>query len=246
VLAIVGAFREEIAGIRSFLQIKRTFRAGRIVAYEGLSGDRKIVLARGGVGKQGAEAAAELVLHRYPTRLILSVGFAGALTEKLAIGDVVVCSLFHCWSGQPLDDLLPEDGCHCSADVAAPAFRATRTEASRLVSGVTANRVVIDAETKRALHTAYGAEVVDMESYWICRIASRLNVPFLSIRSISDTPREPLPSFIADANDGSIRSLSKALIALLSHPRHLPTLYRNLRVAEARLTDCVRRLICQW
>ena len=131
-VAIIGAFREEIAGIRRLLRVRRTVKFERTVAYEGLYRDRQIVLARSGIGRRAAEAAAELLLRRYGIRLILSVGFAGALTERLAIGDVVLCAVLRCWCGEPLDDLRPE--CHSHAGLAALASRALEAAPGRILN----------------------------------------------------------------------------------------------------------------
>jgi hypothetical protein len=61
-----------------------------------------------------------------------------------------------------------------------------------------------------------------MESFWIGRLAEESGVPFLVVRSVSDTLTESLPSF-----DGLVDDFGRATLPSLS--RYL--LRRPLRVA---------------
>ena len=107
-------------------------------------------------------------------------------------------------------------------------------------------RLVCETEAKRTLGDEFDADVVDMESYWIASVASEKNIPFLSVRTISDTVRDSLPPFdqIIDS-DGKWR-WQRAISYLPSHPKQLATLfvlYRNTRRARANLTCFIDQLM---
>jgi hypothetical protein len=101
-------------------------------------------------------------------------------------------------------------------------------------------------EAKSALSKAFQADVVDMESYWIGRIASAREVPFLAVRAISDTLRDSLLPFsrFIDMNGKLLQQ--RAILYFLSHPQHLSKLFalsRSARRARKNLTAFLDYLI---
>ena len=131
-----------------------------------------------GMGKQRAESAAKAILPRYRLSSVISLGFAGALVDRLRLGDVVLCSAVR----HAQDTVIEADsGLLFQAALASQGAGVTNAV------GVTSQAFVSTPEAKRALAVASGAAVVDMESYWIGKEASEAGVPFLSVRAISDT-----------------------------------------------------------
>ena len=51
---------------------------------------------------------------------------------------------------------------------------------------ISAEKVITNSAEKKALNQLYGADVVDMESYWIGKVCRERGVPFLAVRAISD------------------------------------------------------------
>jgi adenosylhomocysteine nucleosidase len=214
--------------------------------YRGRLEGRDCLVARTGMGRDKAEAAAHLVLQRYPVTAVISLGFAGALSQDLTIGDVVVCSTMHCASGP-----MGWEG-EVEAYRADPGLLALASETAgegvpriRLGTGVTVRHLASSTQKTQALGIGLGADIVDMESYWIARIASARRVPFIAVRSISDTTQQGVQPFdrILTA-DGRLRWKSAA-VAFLLHPWYLIsvfTLFRNTRRVERNLTAFISRL----
>ncbi|HWE04513.1 MAG TPA: hypothetical protein VG326_19060 [Tepidisphaeraceae bacterium] len=160
---------------------------------------------------------------RNPPHGIIMAGLAGALDPSLRVGDVV------------LDD--------CPADY----HPLTQFRAGKIVASPT---VIATPAQKRALFEQTGALAVDMESAIARAAATEMNVPFVSIRAISDAADESLNPAILKMVDafGKPRPMSLAL-TLLRRPTLIPGLIRlgkSSNFAARNLATAVYAIVQQW
>ena len=186
-IAILGALREEVSPLRKRMNVQETLSEAACKAFRGRFRGRDVILAQTGMGKERAQAATRFLLDRYPVSILVSFGFAGALAEELSAGDVVLYSAVHCAEADP--KISPEQFYASSDDVLSRAKRALKDEAVSFICepGVSVRQVMLSPEDRGRLAEAHHAHVVDMESYWIAEIASEAEIPFVIIRSVSDT-----------------------------------------------------------
>jgi len=200
----------------------------------------------GAFDQEKAAAAAHLALQRYPVTAVISLGFAGALSRDLAIGDVIVCSTLHCASG-PLGWEGESEACHADARLLALASETAGQGVPRVLlgTGVTVRHLASGTQKTQALGIGLRADIVDMESYWIARIASARGVPFIAIRSISDTTRQGVQPFDRVLTADGRLLWKRAAVSFLLHPWYLInvfTLFRSARRAERNLTAFISGL----
>jgi purine-nucleoside phosphorylase len=84
-----------------------------------------------------------------------------------------------------------------------------------------------------------GAAAVDMETEFIARACAAHGIPLLSLRVISDTPRNPFPAPAQVLFDVAKQrtKLSKLAAFFLTHPNRIPGLLQFARkIAHARKT----------
>lgn len=239
-LAMVAAMKEETSGLKRHMVIEdAAIRQGYRV-WRGRYKGKEALLVQTGMGREGAERATRFILEHYPVSVLVSFGFAGALTGKLNIGDVVLCSTIYCGDGPSSLPCLSDAGL-ISRSLRVPVSPAKRRQGG----GVTVIRPVSEPVAKQRLGETFRADVVDMESYWVARLASERRVPFLAVRAVSDVVEHKLPPFYRMLNpDGRWRRREAAWYFLL-HPCELAGLfglYRNLRRARTNLTDFIDRL----
>jgi len=215
--------------------------------YRGKLRGKPCLLVQTGMGRERAEKATQFVLDRFPVTALISLGFAGALTPDLKIGDVVVCSTVHRTSGLEKDEGEVE-AYSADASLLAHASSGPKDGSTRFSLGtsVMVPRVVSSPQRKQELGHEFHAQIVDMESYWIARMASNQRVPLIAIRSISDTLQhglQPLDHILAP--DG--RLLGKRVVPyFLLHPQYLVRVFtplRNMRPAERNLTAFISDLV---
>jgi adenosylhomocysteine nucleosidase len=215
--------------------------------YRGKFKNRDILLVQTGMGKERAENATQFILERYPVTAIISLGFAGALAPELRIGDVVVCSTLHGQPGLGTEEQRLEP-CAPDANLLSLASQGPGDRATRfcLGSGVTVLQLDSSTQKMQELSETFHADIIDMESYWIARIASARQIPFIAIRSISDTIQHSVQPFDRIlASDGKLL-WKKAARYFLLHPQYLMnvfTLFRNTRPAKRNLAAFISNLV---
>jgi adenosylhomocysteine nucleosidase len=246
-LALLGAFGQEIVDLRRQMVIEEAVAGPDCRLYRGRFENRDALLVKTGMGKERAESATRFMLDRYPVSAIISIGFAGALAPELSIGDVVVCSTLHCahrsghkWASDGL----------CASDTRLLSLVSEGLEdvEARCRIGSSVSLLQLESSTKElaGLAETFDAHIVDMESYWIGSIASARQVPFIAIRSISDTTQESVQPFDRIlAPDGRVL-WKKTVLCFVTRPQYLIntfTLYKNVRIARKSLVACVHHLV---
>lgn len=218
-IAVLAAVEIELAGLRRRLRRCQRLSGERQATWLGYHGDQTVLLCCTGVGR--AEELAANLLDRHRPSLVLSVGSAGALAPGLDIGDVVICqSVQSTRSGNDAvrsDEWLLRLAVNCAKEARLPL---------RHGHSLTVDRIIADPAEKEALHHSTGADVVEMESYWIGRAAQEMGLPFFAVRTVLDGPRDQFPDTPnAVRPDGTLSRL-RVLSYSLQHPGRLPSLFK--------------------
>jgi len=247
-IAILGALREEVSPLRKRMDVQKMFSEAACTMWQGTLRGQDIILAQTGMGKQRAQAATRLVLERYPITTLISFGFAGALVEQLQAGDLVLYSAVHCAEADANPQASGPPSYTSSDDVLTRARRALEDAAVdfNCEPGVSVHQVAVSPEDRGRLAEAHHAQVVDMESYWIAKIASEVQTPFIILRSMSDTKREKLLPFDQLMNEEGRVLWGAAAAYFILRPHHLAIigrLIRNTRLAKRNLASAMDALI---
>ncbi len=126
------------------------------------------VVVVGGVGAENSRRAAQQLLLLHPLTALISVGYAGALSPDLGVGDVVV-------------------------DTTVAEWQQRARAAGATLGGVTTAASVITSRAERAaLAASTGAVAVDMESAAIAEVARVAGLPFASVKAVTDTTARDL------------------------------------------------------
>ena len=150
-----------------------------------------VILTCCGIGKTNATAATQIMIDRLGIDSIISTGVAGGMSDKLNTLDTVIAdrTVFHDITPRFLENYQP----HCAEYRADDKMLKTAVYVmpDAFVGLIISGDAYIDsAEKKAELVNAYSPLAVDMESASIGLCAYRNNIPFLSVRSISDSADE--------------------------------------------------------
>lgn len=173
-----GGLVDRLDGVLTTKTPQVTFRHG---GYRG----RHVVLAEGGVGRQHAAHATEMLITAHQPQWVISAGFAGGLSDELRQHDLLLVNAV----GAPSQETLTIDLRMSPAELA-------RNPTWHLGKLVTVDEVVRTAAEKRALGQSHAALAVDMETYAVAEVCRRLKTRFLAVRVISDTINDTLPDDI--------------------------------------------------
>jgi adenosylhomocysteine nucleosidase len=197
--------------------------------YEGRLGGAPVVLAATGEGPTKAARGAAALCSAYRPAAFLGVGVAGAISEELSEGEILVSRLVRDDAGEaPPPDTRLVSG--------ALAILGARGGTFRTISSLAST-----PRQKAALAAGLpeGAAAVDMESASWARAAAAAGVPYLVVRAISDELEEGVPAYLSDCLDkeGGIRR-SALILGAVTHPWRIPGLLRM----RSRVRDCGQRL----
>ena len=167
--------------------------------------------------------------------MIVSSGIAGALDPALKAGDIVVhhppfvsseVEKRATSAAQGVSTSLDTNGWEGKLGTALP-----HASYGQIIGQ---DHIAATAAEKAELYAATRALAVDMESHIAARVAARHCLPFIAIRTISDTAHESLPpaALVGMGPDGSM-ALGKVLMSLARRPNQLPALIKTGRNAEA-------------
>ncbi len=207
---------------------KRTTLGGTEIIF-GRIDSRSVAVFHTGVGGKICRRRIAEFLQDRQFDLLISAGFAGALTNRFVVGDVLLAKNFSTVSFDP-----------------ARAFRSH----SSLQTGdlLTVSRVLDSHEERTRAAEKSGAVAIDMETECIARACAEHALPLLSLRVISDTPARPLPAppeALFDIDQQKTK-LSRLAVHLVKHPAALPRLVRfarQIRKARRILSNAIVDLL---
>lgn len=194
--------------------------------------DRDVTILHTGVGAKNCNARLEILLHKTRPRLVISSGFAGAVSEELRVGDLVLAKNFS------------------DAQLLLNAEQILRDRQPRLVKLFTSTSIVDSIAERNEIARRAGAAAVDMETGAIAGVCNAHGVPLLSLRGISDTPSQPfpVPPSVLFNIDRQRTSYGPLLAYLLRHPASTRRLFRFARqIAQVRavLTDAIVAIVSE-
>lgn len=221
--AIFCALPAELNYLRKFMMITATKSQGTCRIFEAKYSNAGILLVLTGMGKENAVHAAELVIANYDIDIMISTGFCGSLNKENRPGGLA------CYSNVACDDTTCRDKEVVRIDdvLIGKTRRSIKGTTGELYvgKGVTTSAVCATPDSKSKLRERSGCDFVDMESYWIGRIANDNNIPFIVIRPVFDSLEDDLSVLNYIMSHGKV-DLHKAGAYIFRHPGKIGTLIR--------------------
>lgn len=197
-IGIIGAMDEEVARLKEKMTNVRVTTKAMMDFYQGLLGNKPVVVVRSGIGKINAAVCTQILVDDFQIRAVINTGIAGSLRNWIDIGDIVVSTdaLHHDMDatnfGYPLGQV-PRMDVH--------SFKADETMANlakevceevnpdihvylgRVVSG---DQFIADNEVKNRILENFAGYCTEMEGASIAHAAYLNKVPYVILRAISD------------------------------------------------------------
>ena len=230
-VGVVLALKVEASGFVNRLTDIATTRGPIMREHVGRLNCHDIAVVESGAGGQRAALVTEdLIRLRRPT-WVVSAGFAGALSDQIRKGDVLMADSVVDTNGNTLEIDLKID------PAASPAIHV-----GRLLS---TEKVIRQTEQKRKMSSKFGALAVDMESYAVADVCRREKVRFLSVRMIVDGIDDQLPPEIDYLlrQQNAARQLGAAAGAILRRPSSARDMWK-LRQAAWSISDQLGKFLC--
>ena len=197
-VGIIFAMLEELEAFKDYLNFEKEYTIFELTFYEGTLHGIHCILVESGVGKVNAARTTQILIDNYKVDYIFNIGVAGGISEKLAVGDIVIGEKlvqhdFDITAFNHEKGYVPKVGKFVETDTylltIADAVIKKMSEV-RGLRGIIASGDIFCTETKMSSKIAqkFNALCVEMEGASIAQVCYLSHVPFLIIRSISDTP----------------------------------------------------------
>lgn len=197
---IIAAMQEEMIEIKRIMTDIQEKNIFELIYTTGKINDKEIVLVEAGVGKVNAARATQIMIDNFDIDAIINVGSAGATNEQLNIGDIVIGKklIQHDFDitafGHPKgyisnvgeyvesDERLIQKMEKAISDIKEKDFK---IKIGTIVSG---DIFCTEIKMKEKVRTKFNADAIEMEGAAIAQVCKLDKVPFIIIRSISDSP----------------------------------------------------------
>ncbi len=223
-IGIIGAMEPEIESITAQLREREDHVISGITFYTGILFDKRVAIAKCGIGKVFAAVCAEIMILRFSPSLLLNTGVGGALADGLKTGDVVIAAdlVQHDMDtsaiGDPKGLISGINKIYFEADRRAVDILIKAADSiglcareGRIASG---DRFVASTDEKMRIVADFSADVCEMEGAAIAQTAFINSTPFAVVRAISDSA------------DGG---------ATMSYPEFLPIAAKNSQTLISEL-----------
>lgn len=190
-ISVIGAMPSELADIRRMLGDAEINRISGFDFYINEYKGNKIVNACCGIAKVNAALCTQVMIDNFSPDYIINAGVAGGMNSAVKVCDIVISTevLPHDLDAHFLADYPP----YCAVFKANEALMNTAEKVcgefsvnsfrGRIVSG---EQFISDSAVKAAIQEKFNPYAVDMESAAVGHACYLNDMPFVSVRCISD------------------------------------------------------------
>ena len=196
-IGIIFAMNEELIELKKYLNIEKEYNIFDLTFYESKINENDIVLVQSGVGKVNAARCAQILIDNIKVDYIFNIGVAGGVSESLNVGDIVIGEKlvqhdFDITAFNHEKGYIPNVGVYIDSDEYLLKVAQNIISKSNIntLTGVIASGDIFctDYMMSKKINTKFNALCVEMEGASIAQVCYLSHIPFLIIRSISDTP----------------------------------------------------------
>ncbi len=197
---IIVAMKEELDEILKIMTNINKKEIYNIQYFEGCINQTDIIIVESGVGKVNATRTTQILIDKLDVKEIINVGSAGALNEELSIGDIVIADKliqhdFDITAFNHNKGYITGVGDYIYTDKELiDKFRNSANKIEdksyKINVGTIASGDIFctDIKMKDKIRSKFNADCVEMEGAAIAQVCYLDKIPFIVIRSISDTP----------------------------------------------------------
>ena len=227
-VGIIFAMEEELEELLKYLKIEKEYTIFDLSFYEGIINGVYCVMVRSGAGKVNAARATQILIDNIKVDYIFNIGVAGGISKSLKVGDIVIGEKlvqhdFDITAFNHDKGYIPEIGVYIQTDDYL--FRLANNvlksdDKINVVSGVISSGDIFCTEVKmgQKINSKFNALCVEMEGASIAQICYLNHIPFLVLRSISDTPNNDnvitYEEFLKYSSKNIAYAMSKILLKL--------------------------------
>lgn len=227
-IAIFFALSQEIASLKSQVNILKKIRYAHAVFYQSEFCGFPVTLVQTGMGKNVSEIVQHLSKY-FKIQVMVSSGFAGSVNPAVGVGDLIIGKhVLHSTQEVFEGEIKIDSMLSCDTSIVAMAVKLSNTDNFKSHCGdiLSVNKIIRQSSVKKHLGNQTSAIAVDMESFAIAERAHAMGIPFVVVRAISDGMDEDMKINENMVTEGGNVNIPSTARHLLNKPHHIPYLNR--------------------
>ena len=195
-VGIIFAMREELNELLKILELQKEYKIFDLTFYECTFKDINCILVESGIGKVNASRTTQILIDNMNVDYIFNIGVAGSVSNDVKICDIVIGNRLvqHDFDLTPFNHEkghIPNVGKYVQCDEyllrIAKSIKISNCHTGVIASG---DIFVQEMEMGKKINKKFDALCVEMEGAAIAQVCYLSGIPFLVIRSISDSPNK--------------------------------------------------------
>ena len=193
-IGIILAMKEELEALISKLEIAKEHKIYDLTVFECNYKNNTCYLVESGIGKVNAARSTQLLISNFSVDCILNVGVAGSISKDVRKCDIVIADKLvqHDYDITAFNHekgYIPNIGVYIPCDnTLVELCKTIKMDTNVLVGTVSSGDIFVTEESMaKKINTKFGAVCVEMEGAAIVQVCYLCKVPFIVIRSISDS-----------------------------------------------------------
>lgn len=199
-IGIIAAMQEEKDAIKEIMKDVVETKIYELTIIEGTINEKKCILVESGVGKVNAARVTQILIDKYEIEYIINVGSAATANNELNIGDIVIGKTLvqHDFDITAFDHpkgYISNIGTNIKADEMLikrfeKSIQNIKNQDFKIKIGIIASGDIFctSPNMKEKINNKFGADAIEMEGAAVAQTCYLDNIPFVVLRSISDTP----------------------------------------------------------
>lgn len=199
-IGIIAAMQEEMNAIKEIMTNITEKQIYELTFIEGKINGKDCVLVQCGVGKVNSSRVTQILIENFDIEYIINIGSAGAATNELEIGDIVIGKKlvqhdFDITAFGHKKGYISNVGESIKSDetliekfkkvIAEKEDKDYKIKIGTIASG---DIFCTEATMKEKINNKFEADAIEMEGAAIAQVCYLDKIPFIIVRSISDSP----------------------------------------------------------
>ena len=196
-IGIIFAMKEELDGFIKLVDNIKEEKIYDLTFYKCNLFNKELVLVESGVGKVNAARTTQILIDKMNPKYIFNVGVAGSISDKVDVMDIVLASRlvqhdFDITSFNHEKGYIPNVGIYMDTDkYLLDVCKSVNVDVNTHIGTIASGDIfVTDESMSSKINTKFDALAVEMEGASIAQVCTLSKVPYLVIRSISDSPNK--------------------------------------------------------
>lgn len=200
IIGIIAAMKEEMQEIKNKMMSIEEIKHKNVIFYIGKINNKNCVLVQSGVGKVNAARITQLLIDKFDIKEIINVGSAGAIKEEINYGDIVIGKElvqhdFDITAFGHKRGYITDLGRTFYSDklLVNRAYEVIKNisnfEYNVFIGNIASGDIFFtNMSDAKDLIKEFNTDCVEMEGAAIAQVCYLEKIPFICIRSISDSP----------------------------------------------------------